>query len=261
MTPRFIALLPLVAIFGAIASAQPAPIPIYGLAGNSNYFFYSSGATINSLQATVEFDTDLIMDSQGVSFQLNSFSPKNHSIAFQQMCWLFDGKTVFGAVETWTANRLGDGLRDALLVINQAGVYANASAVIPAGSVLSMQLLFDEHNNVNGGFLHANIGGIQYNSTVPFANATVVSPAHPQPFAPIIAFTFDIVGDGNYKIANLKQGSGTITYESSTNHFFPVDRYPGELSPRGTGENGNSVYGVVDSDAVQSLTQTWGVKN
>jgi hypothetical protein len=260
MSPHFFALLPLIAIFGAFVSAEPVPTPIYGLTGSSNYYYYASGQTINSLQATVEFETDLIMGSQGVSFQLNCFSPMNHTITFQQMLWMFDGKTVFGAVQTWTARRIGAGLDDALLVINQAGVYANASAVIPAGSVLSMQLLFDEHNNVNGGFLHANIGGIQYTSTVPFANATVVSPAHPQPFAPIVVFTFDIVGDGNYKIANLKQGSGTIAYQSSTNHFFAVDRYPGELNPRGTGENGNSVYGVVDSAAVQSLTQTWGVK-
>jgi hypothetical protein len=65
MAPHFcfITLIPLV-IFDTIVRALPPPTPTDGLGGNSNYFYYSSGETINSLQATVEFDTDLIGDPQ-----------------------------------------------------------------------------------------------------------------------------------------------------------------------------------------------------
>jgi hypothetical protein len=218
----FISILPLLTILGGMVGAQPAPTPSGGLGGNVNYFYYSSGQTINSLQATVEFDMDLIIgDTQdGLSFQLNCFSPY-HTVSYQQFAWVFDSRHIGSVVETWTLNRFGVPIE----VIAQEDVFTNSTGKIPAGSVLSMQLLFDDQNNVNGPAFNGTIGGIKGISTITFDNAFLSSPA--QPFAPIVVFTFDVVGDG--KTTKLKQGSGTITYQSNTNHFARLittqDRY------------------------------------
>jgi hypothetical protein len=94
--------------------------------------------------------------------------------------------------------------------------------------------------------------GIKYKSTMPFDQLTTFSER--QPDAPILAFTFDIVASANFNTARLKQGSGTVTYKSKTNSFEPVNQFPGQLTLQGTGENGNTEYGEVDSAAARSIT-------
>jgi hypothetical protein len=243
-------------ILVTIVAALPTPAPPGGLGSNVNYFFYASGQTIKSLQVTIKVETELIVGDNfdGLSFQLNCFSP-NHTVTYQQLGWPFNGKELGTFVNTW----IDDNNLNATIVLDQVNFLAsNLTGTFPAGSIFSITLLFDSKSNLNGGVFGATVSGINYTSTMLFDELNTDSP--PQPYAPIIAFTLDIVGSENARTAHLKQGSGTITYQSSTNSFAAVNNYTGQLNPKGTGETGNTEYGLVDSAAARSITQSWGVK-
>jgi hypothetical protein len=242
----------------AIVGALPATAPPGGLGSNVNYFFYSSGQTIRSLQVTIKIETQLIVGDTfaGVGFQLNGFSP-NNTVTYQQLGWQFNEQQVGCFVNTW----LDDGHGNVTSVVDQINYLDsnNLNGSFAAGTVFSVTVLFDSSNNVNGGLFGATVGGTNYTSTMLFN--TVNTDIPPELLAPITAFTLDIVAADGGRTAQLKQGSGTITYQSSTNSFVAVNKYPNQLSPEGTGEVGNTEYGSVDSAPAQFITQSWGVKN
>jgi hypothetical protein len=195
------------------------------------------------------------LSKDGISFQLNCFSP-NNTVTVQQSFWRYDGN-LSALVQTWIDNDTGTPTE----VINDGNIAPGnlTSDTFPAGSTLSIALLFDQDNKVNGGVFDATVGEIKFKSTMLFDQLTTFSER--QPDAPIVAFTFDIVASANFNTAHLKQGSGTVTYKSETNSFEPVNQFPCQLTLQGTGENGNTEYGEVDNAAARSITQSWGVKN
>src|SRR5262249_30556284 len=142
----------------------------------------------------------------GYSWQLNCFSPKHETDAWQQYVINFVDGALIGVVNNWksSAHQLID-LRHNLVPHGIWGI-----STVPAHWKLRIALHHDDPGNVTGVpfTVHGGDGQTVAQSDMTFTDLGV--PAHD--LSPIIAFELNFVGPGNAESAELVLGAGTITY-------------------------------------------------
>jgi hypothetical protein len=107
-------------------------------------------------------ETELIVgdDFDGFSFQLNSFSPINNTITYQQLGRQFNGQQIGCWVNTWIDRYHPLNQTD---VVDQINFLAsNITGNFSAGTVFSVTVLFDSNNNIKGGVFFATVDGTNY---------------------------------------------------------------------------------------------------
>jgi hypothetical protein len=82
------------------------PAPVWGLGSNFNYLLYDNCKPLISLSVTICVTQDIVCQSasgptKGFGFQLNAYSPKNETSAWQQYVVALFATEFIGAVDNW----------------------------------------------------------------------------------------------------------------------------------------------------------------
>jgi hypothetical protein len=250
----------LLAFAGAAPTKSDADVspPQGGLASNSNYIFVNKDTkNILDLFVAITVPEDLKVSSTGISFQLNCWSPSSNStsdLVEQQFGITFDG-TNFGAfVQTSTSP---DSSTIQTLFADNSTLSPDdaATGVIPAGTTFTITINNDDKGIVADGTFGitqgaTSTGNIDVAESIPITGTT----------APIVGFTFVIVGLGNGAKGQFTGGNGTVEYSASTS-FSPVNALPNGFILEQATETGNTVYGPLSGSEVTDLTQTWNISS
>ncbi len=272
---------------GGVIVQAPVPAPSTGpgepgggLGSNNNYFMYSptaSGcANLINVSVTIHITTPMVWVSSGgpnqcpggsgltngFSFQLNCYSPKGQSVAWQQYIINLWGTQLNGAINNWP-------LTGKIPIIFPSGEYtlnlgsSLPSTAIPAGYTLSINLGNDSSGNVNS--VQWVVNGTAYPSTP--QNIPALLTANGQPatdVAPIVGFTLGLVGPVCGESAVLSSGGGTITYSASPSSPLTVTSAEPTLCAESTvftAETATTSYGVLPANPGNPFTQTFAASS
>ena len=141
-----------------ITQEKPVPAPTAGLGSNSNYILDSSCNSITGLSVTINVTQDIVCQSasgttKGFSFQLNAYSPKNETSAWQQYVIALFGSELNGAVDNWP-------LTGANIINDVFALVSMSDSRVPAGCELQILLQNDTQGNITGATYVANQVGI-----------------------------------------------------------------------------------------------------
>ena len=249
------------ALFSGIDFDEPAPEPSHGLGSNSNYIFSSDCKPLIDVTVTIDLTQQTALlgngpPSHGLSsisgygWQLNCFSPKHETDAFQQyVIAVVDGE-LRGIVNNFASPTHE-------LVFQQQGL--TGLSTVPAHWKLRIALRNDGPGNVTGVTFTVRGGEGQTVAESDMALTDIGVPAHD--LSPIIAFELDFVGPGNAESAELFLGAGTITYTARselTAMAFqpPCAEFEADF---GTAETANTVYGLLPPNPATWFQQSFKV--
>jgi hypothetical protein len=236
--------------------------PVLGLVGNSNYIIYGNGDALLNVTVTVDITEDLT-GNIGFALQLNAYSPRGANSAWQQFFFSLQASSglttapydLYGIVETWPISGPD-------LINHQTQLLTRSTPRFLAGYKLTISLGNEANGNVRYvtfTVLDQNGHQVGHNSvdiltlTLHHSNAPVTE----ADLAPILAFTFNIVGPINGERTYFSSGAGTITY-SASNELTVQNALPSGLdSNASAAENGNSVYGTLPQGPSTTVTQSF----
>jgi hypothetical protein len=130
------------------------PPPPGGLGSNSNYIFTANCSPITGLTVTIDIMQDVVHHSSnafwysGFGFQLNCYSPKGNSNAWQQLIFAIL-KSDIGPTRLCWVNNDWTPSQD-VLVDDIADILTLPNIILPAGYQLQMQLTNDAKDNIVG---------------------------------------------------------------------------------------------------------------
>ena len=234
--------------------------PGSGLGSNSNYLLDSACNSLTDVAVTIVVTEDIVLQSNsqpqqgssslsGFTFQLNCYSPKNETSAWQQYVIGLYGSEIRCQINNWQSLKV--------YLINQANnLAALPSAKIPAGYQLRITLQNDSHGNITGASFSvadAQGGDVGNSSTV----LTSISGVTSADLSPIIAFEVNLVGPGNSESAVLSSGAGSIVYEASS--ILSVLSATPSCAEVGyvTAETANSFYGAMTAGPSNIFSQSF----
>src|SRR5882757_7915490 len=252
------------ALFSGIDFGEPAPEPPSGLGSNSNYIFSSDCKPLIDVTVTIDLTQHIgllgngppshgFSSVSGHGWQLNCFSPKHETDAFQQyVIPVVDGQ-LRGIVNNCKSSehQLVD-LRQNLVPPSIWGL-----STVPAHWKLRIALRNDDSANVTGVTftVHGGEGQTVAESDMTFTDLGV--PAHD--LSPIIAFELNFVGPGNAESAELVLGAGTITYTARNELTAMAFGPPCAEVDFGTAETANTVYGLLPPNPATWFQQSFKV--
>ena len=244
--------------FSTWTKADNIPAPQAGLQSNSNYIFFNNNTdNILNLAATITIADDLYVSSTGVSFQLIGLPPVSNSSsapASQHFAITYNGTTFGGFIHTFNSD---PNPNNRVIIFENTTLLTDQpnDSLIPAGTVFTITL----NNDENGAVTHATFD-IFHGETSLLCGFNIAEGLEiTGTTAPIVGFTFIMVGVGNSLQGVFTGGNGTVEY-SATTSFSPVNSVPnGFLTSAATPETGNSVYGELEGSEVTDLVQTWQV--
>lgn len=234
---------------GATVAAPPS-----GLGSNSNYILYSGCGPVMDLAITIDVAADIVCQSAsgsttGFSFQLNAYSPKNETCAYQQYVVAVWGSEIGGAIDNWP-------IKGANLVNDFFNLTSTPTNTLPAGYKAKILLQNDVSGNVTGAVFIVvdNNGNTLANVSKTLTALPNVPPAD---LAPINAFELNLVGPVNGESAVLSSGAGTIAYSSST--ILTVLNQEPSCTETGsiTAETANSFYQPLPAAPANGLIQSF----
>jgi hypothetical protein len=236
------------------ASVSAVPAPGSGLGSNSNYIFDDSCKNLTGLSITIDVTENIVCKSAsgsttGFGFQLNCYSPKKETSAWQQYVVAVFGTEIIGAVDNWpvTGNN----------IINDFfNLTSTPNNEIPAGYQVKISLQNDSKDNISGAtyVIIDNTGKTLAN--VPLV-LTSISGVTTTDLAPIVAFELNLVGPVNGESAVLSSGAGTFTYTAS-NTLTVLNAEP-SCTESGyiTAETANSVYSLLPASPNNTFKQSF----
>ena len=236
-------------------SPNAVPPPPSGLGSNSNYILYSNCRSMLGVSISICVTEDIVSNI-GFGFQLNAYSPKNKTSAWQQyVIAVLNAAELTGGVDNWPVS--GNNIINHSFSLCPLG----GANTVPAGHRLTISLHNDANGNITGAtYVVIDSAGItQASVTTQLLSIPGVTEAD---LAPIVAFELNLVGPDNGQSATLSSGAGTITYSASTQRPLTViNQEPSSCTESGyiTGETANSVYGAMPADPSSSLTQSFRV--
>jgi Hemopexin len=252
------------ALFSGIDFDEPAPEPPSGLGSNSNYVFSSDCKPLLDVTVTIDLTQHIALlgngppshgDSSvsGYSWQLNCFSPKHETDAWQQYVIDFVDDALIGVVNNWKSSehQLID-LRQNLVPDSIFGL-----STVPAHWKLRIALRNDDAGNVTGVTFTVHGGEGQTVAEADMAFTDLGVPAHD--LSPIIAFELNFVGPGNAESAELVLGAGTITYTARNELTAMAFRPPCAEVDFITAETANTVYGLLPPNPATWFQQSFKV--
>ena len=245
----------LVACPAPTPAPNPVPPPRSGLGSNSNYILYSNCRSLLGVSVSICVTEDIVSNI-GFGFQLNAYSPKNQTSAWQQyLIAVLNAAELTGGVDNWPVS--GNNIINHSFSLCPLG----GANTIPAGYRLTISLQNDANGNITGAtYVVVDRAGItQASVTTPLLSIPGVSEAD---LAPIVAFELNLVGPDSGQSATLSSGAGTITYSASNQRpLTVVNQEPSSCTESGyiTGETANSFYGEMPAGPGSSLTQSFRV--
>jgi hypothetical protein len=252
------------ALFSGIDFDQPAPEPPAGLGSNSNYIFSSDCRPLIDVTVTIDLTEHIALlgnsppshgDSSvsGYSWQLNCFSPKHQTDAWQQYVIDFVDDALIGVVNNWKSSehQLID-LRQNLVPDSVFGL-----STVPAHWKLRIALRNDDPGNVIGVTFTVRGGEGQTIAQADMAFTDLGVPAHD--LSPIIAFELNFVGPGNAESAELVLGAGTITYTARNELTAMAFGPPCAEVDFITAETANTVYGLLPPNPATWFQQSFKI--
>jgi hypothetical protein len=252
-------------------SAALIPPPGAGLASNFNYYLHDNGSIIKDLLVTIDIEQDLVLsNAAGWTIQLNGYSPPTDSDTwvFQQFSIGLEppaGKGLIASICQWAFSSASSGPSALSLKLMDFVPFVQLSQAqtIPAGSQLSIQLVGDSSGTVISGNFSATIDGSATLQTLDMRQERLVEGSTPTTanFAPITAFTLNMVGWGGCSVSTFSGGSGTITYSSAVSRFEGVNVEPKNLGLAQdiTCETSNVGYGQISAGLSSKVTQTFSI--
>ncbi len=122
------------------------PAPASALGSNSNYILYNNCNPLIGLSVTIDVTQDIVCQSAsgstvGFGFQLNAYSPKNETSAWQQYVIALFGN--IGAVDNWPVT-------GANIINDFFNLTSTPSSKLPAGYKLVISLENDQNSNITG---------------------------------------------------------------------------------------------------------------
>jgi hypothetical protein len=236
-----------------LVRGDPVPPPGRGLASAYNYILDNSGqAPLKDVSVTIFIEQDIVCEwatgpTVGFSFQLNAYSFKGPTIAWQQYVIIIDGSTVGGWVNNWVNPSSGP--------INQyKPLMTSPVRGLPAGYTLKISL----HNDTSGNITGATFAVIDDQGHTLASELITITLTSDD--TSIDAFQLDLVGPKNNENASLRSGSGQITY-SASNLLTPLNQPPSKAAGTNinTAEVANSAYGLLCSSPSHTFTQSFSV--
>jgi hypothetical protein len=230
------------------------------LGGSSNYYFYAGTAgngspiPIEGIVVTIEVTEDLV-GTPPFSLQLNAWSPSGDLDNWQQYgISMAPGSNQLNSfAENWPAS--GNNLFN---IEPNGFITLPNETTIPKGYKIVIELTYmnDNTGNVNGSVVTVfdESGTTLGSQTITLigqalaAGGTITE----ADLAPIASFQLVLVGWANYTDTSFSAGAGTIIYQSST-------LMAAEASNPSTGENANSIYGVLPATTGTFFAQPFGV--
>jgi hypothetical protein len=231
------------------------PPPLTGLGSNSNYLIGSGdGANLQNPSVTIMINEPLVVAPgvENFGFQLNCYSPKNSTIAWQQYLIVphFATQTVGYGYQGWLGGKGG-------LAVDPKPTESLATpgnGIIPANWTFVFALECDE----NGNIVEAKFTVSDSTATPPWSNSKSLPLT--LDVAPIVALQLNIVGpSGGTNAAVFQSGAGTITYAARKpiNALRAVPASAEVSVP--TAEISNIYYTNVPARASDTLAQDFGV--
>jgi hypothetical protein len=237
--------------------ADPVAPPAAGLGSNSNYILFNNCNPVLGLEITINVTQDIVCQSasgptSGFGFQLNCYSPKNETSAWQQYVVALFSSELIGAVDNWPIS--GPNIINNFF--NLTGT-PNANR-LPAGWRIRISLQNDNQGNITGAsyVVIDNSGNTRANVTKTLTSISGVTAAD---IAPITAFELNLVGPVNGESAVLSSGAGTLVYSASSPltvlNVEPSCTESGYI----TAETANSFYGELSGSPSTVFTQSFAV--
>jgi hypothetical protein len=242
---------------GPLLRADPVAPPAAGLGSNSNYILFNNCNPVLGLTVTINVTQDIVCQSAsgpttGFGFQLNAYSPKNETSAWQQYVVALFSSELIGAVDNWPIsgpNIIND-------FFNLTGTPSTNR--LPAGWQIRISLQNDSQGNITGAtyVVIDSQGNTKANATKTLTSISGVTAAD---IAPITAFELNLVGPVNGESAVLSSGAGTIVYSASSPltvlNVEPSCTESGYI----TAETANSFYGELSGSPSTVFTQSFEV--
>lgn len=233
---------------------NPVPPPPSGLGSNSNYILYSNCQSLLGVSVSICVTEDIVSNI-GFGFQLNAYSPKNETSAWQQyVIAVLNAAELTAGIDNWPVS--GSNIINHCFSLCPLG----GANTIPAGYRLTISLHNDATGNITGAtYVVVDHAGItQASVTTPLLSIPHVTEAD---LAPIVAFELNLVGPDAGKSATLSSGAGTITYSASSQRPLIIVNQEPSCTESGyiTSETANSIYGPMPAGPGSSLTQSFRV--
>ncbi len=242
------------------AAGGSVSTPSSGLGSNSNYLLDSGCNSLTDVAITIVVTQDIVLQSNsqpqpgssslsGFTFQLNCYSPKNETSAWQQYVIGLYGSEIRCQINNWQSLTT--------FLINQSNHLASLpTSKIPAGYQLRITLQNDSSGNITAATFSAadNQGSDLGNSSTVLSSLSGVTSVD---LSPIIAFEVNLVGPGNSESAVLSTGAGSILYEASS--ILSVLSATPSCAEVGyiTAETANSFYGAMTAGPSNFFSQSF----
>jgi len=247
------------ALFSGVDYFGSASVPRSGLGSNSNYRFAGDCKPLIDVTVTIDLTRHIALlfngppihgasAVSGYGWQLNCFSPKHQTDAFQQyVIAVVDGE-LRGIVNNFTSLKHE-------LVFAQQGL--TGLSTVPAHWKLRIALRNDDPGNVTGVTFTVRGGEGQTVAESDMALTDIGVPA--RDLSPIIAFELNFVGPGNAESAELVSGAGTITYTARNELTAMASGPPCAEVDFFTAETANTVYGLLPPNPATWFQQSFKV--
>jgi hypothetical protein len=247
-----------------MSDTMTVPPPADGLRSNSNYAIDEGSQDLAGLSVTIDVTQGITCQSStasnlGFTFQLNAYSDATQS-AWQQYVVKADGNQLELHINNWAATGPQSSLQS--FISSVFPLCSIPQGVLPAGYTITMSLLSDQSNNIDGvTCLVVNQGTTVADQTenlvgLPDLNGGTVTQSD---LAPINAFEMLLVGPGGGSNAVLSSGAATLSY-SATNDLTVSQSLPSGLAySGGTAETANSAYEPLSAGPASAITQTFTV--
>jgi hypothetical protein len=253
-----------------------APTPHDGLGANNNYWLYAGGEPLKDLVVEIELTEDFVAEN-GISFQLNGWSPKDARCTWQQYCYGFytEDKAkpqLSWSIENWASNDYRDHLHQTIGLPEGGDMYnlhgervavPGPGVKIPAGYKFRIALLQDPKDATIIGAAYTvvdNKGRTIINDrplikSYKFSKTNV--PIEPAAMAPIITAQVNVCQRAGGSYGFMESGAGKITYAASNILTF-LSGHPQGMAAPGivTAESANTVYGELPAVPGRQFVQT-----
>lgn len=248
------------------------------LGSNSNYIVYGDCNPLIEFGVVIEITEDMVCksvapptqgctgnaDQFGFSFQLNCYSPKGFTCAYQQYVMAFwrnssGGFDVIYGVDNWPVSG------NNLVNNNFPTLGTLPTAVLPAGYQLVITLVNSNTSPYSVEYAVFRLLDNNGNQVGTDESVTIASVpgASASDLAPISAVELDIVGPINGAIATLSSGAGYISYvaaKPSLRVLAPASPPPScTETTAGTCETANTTYGLLPASSNSNFKQSFQV--
>jgi hypothetical protein len=247
---------------GPLVRGNPVPAPSGGLGNNFNYYLGCNGNPVTDLQTSICVNEDIVFQSAngsntGFSFQLNTSSPLANKCKWQQFVLSFFNNQILGVVNLNFGKDKNNNPYNPDYFCYPVVIGAWSGTKLSAGNKLTISLANDGAGNITSATFSVfdPEGEFTAYKTIELMSIQGVTT---EDLAPIAIFQLDLVGPLDVEHVVLSSGDGIFGYSSSA-EMTVLNAAPSWTRVNCTGEEANSLYGVMSSTPSKTFTQSFSV--